>query len=246
MRVVVAGSTGVVGRHVVAVAQQRGHEVVGLSRGQGVDLLTGDGLASRLEGADAVVDVTSTRTQRKSAAEKFFGQVTTNLLAAEQQVGVSHHLALSIVGIDDVPLGYYQGKLCQERVLAGGDVPWTVLRSTQFHEFSEQSLRFAALGPLSLVPRTLCQPVAATEVAAHLIDLAEAGPGGRTPDLAGPERLQLVDMARRVVQAKGLKRRVLAISAPGAAAKAARDGALCPTTDGPRGRQTFAEWLSAV
>ena len=206
---------------------------------------TGAGLAKRLVDADAVVDVTSIGTQNRKAAAAFFGGVTEHLLAAGAVTGVGHHVALSIVGIDDVDTGYYAGKRHQEQVLAEGVVPWSVLRATQFHEFAEQALGFARVGPFSLVPRMLSQPVAASEVAAALVDLVEAGPSGRVPDLAGPEKLQMVDLARRVSKVRGLGRRVVGVRLPGAAGRAMRSGALTPTSAGPRGRISFEEWLSA-
>jgi uncharacterized protein YbjT (DUF2867 family) len=243
MRIAVGGGTGVVGRHVVEVARERGHEVVVLARSEGVDLTTGVGVANRLADVDAVVDTTSVATQKRAAAEAFFGGVTRTLLAGESEAGVGHHVALSIVGIEDVDTGYYAGKRLQERTLAEGAVPWSVLRATQFHEFAEQTLGFVRIGPFSLVPRMLSQPVAAGEVAEALVDLVESGPAGRVPDLAGPEKLQMVDLARRVSRARGLGRRVVPVRMPGAAGGAMRTGALTPASDGPRGRITFDQWL---
>ena len=245
MKIAVAGGTGVLGRHVVEVARQRGHEVVVLTRSEGVDLTSGEGLADRLAGVRAVIDATSTKTQNRSKAEEFFGAITRNLLGAEEQAGVGHHVLVSIVGIDDVPSGYYQGKVLQERLVTEGQVPWSILRATQFHEFAEQALSYVRIGPFSLVPRMLSQPVAAVEVAEALVDLAEAGPSGRAPDLAGPEPLQMVDLSRRVSAARGLRRRVVPVWVPGKMGKGLRSGRLIPTSDGPRGRQTFAEWLGA-
>ena len=126
-----------------------------------------------------------------------------------------------------------------------GEVPWTILRATQFHEFAEQALGYVRVGPFSLVPRTLSQPIAAVEVAEALVDLAQAGPSGRVPDLAGPEQLELVDLSRRVSQARGLGRRVVPVWVPGTLGKQLRSGGLLPTSDGPRGRMTFSEWLGA-
>ena len=244
MRIAVAGGTGTVGRHVVDVAWERGHDVVVLARSEGVDLTTGEGLSRRLAGVDAVVDVSNVATQRRSEAQRFFRAVTTALLAAEAEQGVGHHVVLSIVGVDQVPLGYYAGKRLQEQLVADGPVPWSVLRATQFHEFAEQSLGFVRLGPVSLVPRMLSQPVAAREVAEALVDLAAAGPSGRVPDLAGPERHDVVRLARRFVRARGMRRAVLPLRVPGAAGRAMRSGVLAPQGEGPRGRITFAQWLA--
>lgn len=245
MRIAVAGGTGVVGRLVVEVARDRGHEVVVLARSTGIDLSTGSGLLDRLAGVDAVIDTTGVAIQKRTETEAFFGGVSEHLLAAEVRADVGHHVVLSIIGIDDVDTGYYAGKRRQEQVVTSGPVPWSVLRAAQFHEFAEQALGFVRVGPFSLVPRMLSQPIAAVEVAGALVDRVEAGPIGRAPDLAGPEKLQMADLARRVSKARGLGRRVVPVRLPGVAGKAMRSGALTPRTDGPRGRISFAQWLGA-
>lgn len=244
MKIAVAGGTGIVGRHVVRLAEARGHEPVVLARSQGVDLMTGEGLQGRLAGVDAVVDATSVVTQNPRKARAFFGAVSRNLLAAEQEAGVGHHVAVSIVGCDEVTLGYYHGKVEQERVVTSGDVPWSLLRVTQFHEFALQILHASRVGPFCFVPDMLIQPVASVEVAEALVDLVEAGPSGRVPDLAGPERHRMVDLCRRVSEARGLGRRVVSVRIPGKAGRGIRSGALIPA-DGPRGRITFEEWLAS-
>ena len=248
LTVAVAGGTGVVGRHVVEVARERGHRPVVLARSEGVDLTTGEDLAARVSGADAVVDVTGTFEQQRAASEAFFGGVTRTLLAAERAAGVGHHVVLSIVGVDDVPSGYYAGKRLQERLVSGQtgapEVGWSILRATQFHEFAEQALGFARLGPVSLVPRMLSQPVAAREVALALVQLVERGPSGRVPDLAGPEQHRIAALARRVSRARGLGRGVVEVPLPGAAGRAMRRGALLPAGGGPRGVVTFERWLA--
>ena len=243
MRIAIAGGTGLVGRHVADAARNRGHEVVALSRSAGVDLTSADDLAARLAHVDAVIDTTNVGTQRRKAAERFFGDVTRHLLAAGSAAGVGHHVALSIIGADRVPMGYYAGKCVQERLVEAGPVPWSVLRSAQFHEFAEQVLGFLRVGPVSLVPGMLTQPVAAVEVGAALVDLAERGPAGWAPEIAGPEIHQLVDLARRVDRHRGLGRRIVPLRVPGAAGRAVRGGALTPAADGLRGRMTFDEWL---
>jgi len=239
-RIAVAGGTGVVGRHTVDAARERGHDVVVLSRSEGVDLTTGAGLAERLEGVDAVIDTSNQVSQKREESEAFFGAVTRTLLGAEAAAGVRHHVVLSIVGIDDVDSGYYAGKRLQERLVAEGLVPWSVLRATQFHEFAEQALHFMRVGPVSLVPRMLSQPVAAREVGEALVTLAEGDPVGQAPELAGPERLQIVDLARKVADGRW----VVPVPVPGAPGKAMRSGALVPKGDGPRGTLTFDAWLA--
>jgi uncharacterized protein YbjT (DUF2867 family) len=132
----------------------------------------------------------------------------------------------------------------QEELVLAGPVPATVLRATQFHEFAVQMLG-QAVGPFVPVPRMLSRPIAAREVARALVELA-AGPAlGLAPELAGPEDQQMVSMVRRVVRARGLRKLVVPVSLPGAAGRAMRDGGLLPTSPGPRGTETFEEWLTA-
>ncbi len=265
MKLVVAGGTGVVGRRVVECARERGHEVVVVSRSAGIDLAgaagaagaararTGLGLdvqlARVLAGADAVIDVTSVQTQSAAASERFFGTVTRTLLTAEETAGVGHHLALSIVGSDRAPSGYYAGKALQERLVGEGRIPSTILRATQFHEFAQQLLGQFSLGPVSVVPKMVSQPVAAREVGEKLVLLAEGGPAGRAPDLAGPEVLRMADMVRSYATATaigaaiGRRRGVLEVPLPGGFGKALRDGTLLAGPGAELGRQRFAEWV---
>jgi uncharacterized protein YbjT (DUF2867 family) len=245
MRIAVAGGTGVVGRYVVEAARAAGHDVVVMSRGRGVDLVTGQGVDRALDGVDVVVDVTNVTDLRRKVATAFFESTTRTLLAAEERAGVRHHVLLSIVGIDRVEgYGYFTGKLAQERLVCEGRVPWTILRATQFHEFPEQLLARLP-GPFGVVPRMRSQPVAAREVGEHLVRLAEGPALGMAPELAGPREEQLVDMARRLVRARRARRWVVPVSFP-KAGPAMRGGALLPDADGPRGRITFDEWLRAA
>ncbi|MBN9195938.1 MAG: NAD(P)H-binding protein, partial [Microbacterium sp.] len=199
MRIAVAGGTGTVGRHVVAVARERGHEAVVLSRAAGVDVSTGDGLDAALAGVDVVIDVTSVATTKASVAEHFFETATRRLLGAERRHGVAHHIALSIVGIDrrGEASGYYAGKIAQERAVATDEVPWTLLRATQFHEFARQMFERGRIGPVVVVPAMRSQPVAAREVAERLVALAEGSPAGRVRDLGGPRVERMSELSRR-------------------------------------------------
>lgn len=241
-----AGGTGAAGRHVVQIAADRGHDVAVLSRAHGVDLLAAPGLGPRLDGIDAVIDVTSIATQSAAASRRFFGKITTALLQAEAAAGVPHHVALSIVGADRAPFGYYAGKQLQERLVQAGPVPWTILRATQFHEFAEQTLQRFRFGPVCAAPRMVSQPVAAREVAERLVALAEGAPAGSAADLAGPETLRMAHLVRETARALGISTRVVELPLPGGFGRALRDGTLLGGADADRGVLTFAEWVAQL
>src|SRR5690606_34833311 len=122
----------------------------------------------------------------------FFTAATGNLVTAAADAGVRHVVLLSIVGIDRNPHDYHAGKIAQEKIVMGSAVPWTILRTTQFHEFAGQILRRAGVGPFRIAPtRTPVQPIAVEEVAACLASLATGTPQGRGRDLAGPHQEEL-------------------------------------------------------
>jgi uncharacterized protein YbjT (DUF2867 family) len=244
MRVAVAGGTGVVGRYVVEQLREAEHEPVVLARGLGVDVLAGTGLDAALEGAAAVVDVLNIATSNRARAVAFFEATSRNLTAAGQRAGVRHHVALSIVGIDRVPLGYYAGKVRQEEVVLDGPVPASVLRATQFHEFPGQLITQLARGPVVPVPRMVSRPVAAREVARALVDLALGDPVGMAPELAGPEVFRMPDLVRRVLRHRGSRKLVVPLWLPGKLGKAMAGGGNLPTGTYQQGKLTFAEWLA--
>src|SRR5579862_2901756 len=165
MRIAIAGGTGTLGRHVAAELTERGHEVRVLSRHAPeyrVDLTTGAGLAAALDGCQVVVDA-SNGPPRAAAATLVAGN--RRLLDAGREAGVEHHVCVSIVGCDRLPVRYYQVKTEQEDVVARGPLPWTIVRATQFHELLAGF--FAAAARFGVVPavRGVLQPIAAADTA---------------------------------------------------------------------------------
>jgi uncharacterized protein YbjT (DUF2867 family) len=111
MRIAIAGATGNIGALTVAILERGGHEVMRISRSLGVDLSTGAGLDDALAGIEAVVDVTNSPAAGLAETVAYFGTATRNLLAAEEQAGVRHHVLLTIVGIDRIEgSAHYAGK----------------------------------------------------------------------------------------------------------------------------------------
>lgn len=246
MRVAVAGGTGVVGRHTVDVVRSLGHEPVLLARSVGVDLVSGRGVDAALAGVDAVIDTANLSTLSAREATDFFQTATGNLLAAATRAGLRHFVLLSIVGIDRMPHDYYAGKLAQERLVEESEVPWTILRATQFHEFAGQLFDRAKLGPLHVAPRARVQPIAAREVGQRLVGLAAGAPRGRTTDLAGPREERLDEMVKAYARRIGHRGWIPSVSLPGAQMKGMRAGLALPNADAELGRQTFAEWLDTI
>jgi uncharacterized protein YbjT (DUF2867 family) len=247
MRIVVAGATGTVGRHIMTAARARGHESVAVTRANGVDVIAGGPpLDEAVAGADALIDVTSVATMDADVSTAFFRAAATNLLASAHRAGVGHVVLLSIVGIDLNPHGYYAGKLAQEAVYAQSPQPWTTVRATQFHEFAAQVAPQAKLGPVQLAPRARVQPVAAGAVAEHLVTLAEGMPQRRATDIAGPREEQLSAMIRAWVRHRGGRGPVLAVNVPGAQMRGMRRGLALPHADARLMGPTFADWLAQL
>lgn len=245
MRIAVAGGTGMVGAMLVSRLESRGDDVEVLARSAGVDVVSDTRLAARLDGVEAIVDTLSVGTTRAKVATPFFERTSQRLLEAGREVGVRHHVVLSIVGIDRMAgFGYYRGKLAQESVVRRSGSAYTILRATQFHEFAGQLLERGRVGPLAVVPRMLVAPVAADEVAAALAELATAEPRNATLELAGPAEERVHLMARRLVRHLGSRTPVLGVPLPGPAGRAMRTGALLSADPWRVGSQRFEDWLA--
>jgi uncharacterized protein YbjT (DUF2867 family) len=239
-QVLVAGGTGAVGRVVVERLLDAGAQVRVLSRGRRPqapagqarqvfgDVTTGAGLVEAVTGVDTIVACTHQADRLVEAA-----------LAA----GKPHLVYISIVGIDRVPLSYYQRKLADERLIGDSGLPWTVLRATQFHDLVAAMLRALSVPPIMAVPAGWkFQPIDVHDVGARLADLARGEPAGRVPDIGGPEVLAITGLARRYLAAVGKRRPVVSVPLPGRVARGYRTGEnLAP--DRPVGAITFERYL---
>ncbi|TCC25550.1 SDR family oxidoreductase [Kribbella speibonae] len=232
----VTGGTGALGRPTVARLRDADHQVRVLSRKPGPgrvvgDLTTGAGLSAAVDGADVVVHLATSQGRRDIAQ-------TRNLL--EAAAGVRHLVVMSIAGIDRIPLPYYRHKLEVERLVAESGVPYTIQRATQFHTLLDRifSLKLPAL----FAPAVELQPIAVEEVAVRLTELVAAPVNGRAPDIGGPERRPVPELARVWRAVRGSRRPVVPVRVPGKVFRAFADGAAM--VDGPAyGRITFADYL---
>jgi len=245
MRIAIVGGTGLLGRPVTAELRERGHEVRALSRNAPeyrVDLTTGAGLDAALDGCQVVVDA-SNNSSRTAAATMVEG--TRRLLAAGQRAGVTHHVCVSIVGCDTMPVGYYRVKTEQEDVVTAGPLPWTIVRATQFHEFVAAMLGAAARYRLVPVPRGVLQPVAVAEAARAIADVAVAGPRRGRIEVAGPEVDAIRDLAMTWRRTSGQRALLVPLPVPGKVGRALRDGSLTTAHPDARGSVTFADWAKS-
>lgn len=244
MKIVVIGGSGLIGRGLVEVLQQRGHTALAASPSKGVDALTGKGLADAVAGAHVVVDVTNSPSFADDDVMRFFQTSTRNILDAARTAAVRHHVALSVVGADRLPeSGYFRAKVAQEKLIENGGVPFSILRATQFFEFLGAIADGGFDGTTVRVPATLMQPVAARDVSVELANVALGAPLGGMAEIGGPERLRMDDLARRVLLARDDSRPVVGDSNARYFGAPVDDGSLCAGDDARLGATHFADWL---
>ena len=245
MRIAVAGATGNIGKLTVAALTRDGHEVVPISRSQGVDLTTGAGLDAALAGVDAVIDATNAPATGREETVAYFGATTGNLLAAGQRAGVRHHVLLSIAGVHGVEgNAHYAGKREQERLVEAGPVPSTIVPATQFHDFAEMIVGWVEQDGVAPVPPLLLQPIAPADVAEVLARVAVGEPQGRHVDIAGPDPQDLVDMARRTLAARGRNVKLVPTWDGPLFGAAMAGNVLLPGKDAWLAPTTFEKWLA--
>jgi uncharacterized protein YbjT (DUF2867 family) len=208
-----------------------------------VDLLSGQGLAEALEGADVVVNLTNSPTF-DDASPAFFEKTMDNLLAAAKAAGVGHAVILSIVGADLVPgLVYYRAKVLQEEILKSGPVPYSIVRATQFFEFIDAVLSWTADEDTVRLPATLVQPMAAADVAQAVADVSAGAPLQGTRSVAGPEVFPLDELGKITLAAHEDHRTVVTDDSAGMFAAAAGD-ALIAKDGAVIAKTTYREWLA--
>jgi uncharacterized protein YbjT (DUF2867 family) len=245
-KIAVAGATGRLGHHAVEILRERGHEVVPISRGAGVDVISGEGLGEALGGVDLIVDAASSPTPEGAA--EFFTTSARNLQQAGAEHGVEGMLVISIIGTDHFDSGYNGAKVLQERAHLDGPVPARILRAAQFHEFVAELIEWTRQGDVSYVPKMRTQLVAARSVAealADLIDGANSAPvGNPVAEVAGPQPENLVDAASLFAAHDGNGLRIEAGEWPEDPEGLYPAGALLPGPIATLAGPTYEVWLN--
>jgi uncharacterized protein YbjT (DUF2867 family) len=252
MKIVVIGGTGLIGSKVVTNLTEHGHEAIPASPRLGINTITGEGVAAALDGAAVVVDVSNSPSFDYEPALEFFGKSTRNLLAAEQAAGVGHHVALSVVGTEELSqagdlgttiAGYFSAKAAQENLIKTSPTPYTIVHATQFFEFLKSIADDATDGDTVRLPIVRFQPMAAEDVAAAVARAAVGTPANGVVEVGGPEQFEFDVLIRRFLGASNDPRVVL--SDPSARYFGAMVGerTLVPADDASLGEIKFEDWL---
>lgn len=242
---IVIGGSGLIGKKVVNNLSRLGHEVVAASPSSGVDTMTGKGLAEALVGADVVVDVSNSPSFEDAAVLHFFKTAGRNILAAERQAGVGHHVALSVVGSDRLPdSGYLRAKMAQVTLIRNGGVPYSIVRATQFFEFMGAIAQSSIDGDVVRLSTGAMQPIAADDVAAALTDVAVGPPLNRIVEIAGPDKHPMAQFVEQFMRATGDRREVVADAGARYFGAQLDDASLTPGSDARIGAISYAAWLA--
>jgi uncharacterized protein YbjT (DUF2867 family) len=212
MKITVVGASGLIGTKVVELLRNEGIDVVAGSRSSGVDVLTGEGLADALAGADALVDVTNSPSFEDGPVMAFFTTSATNLVDAAKGGGVGHYVALSIVGVDGLPdSGYFRAKVAQEKIIADSGIPYSIVRATQFAEFADAITESMTSGDEVRVPNALIQPIPADQVATAVAQAAAGEPLNGIVNVGGPHKITFEQLARASLVRKGHETQIIVV-----------------------------------
>ncbi|WP_433446979.1 SDR family oxidoreductase [Streptomyces sp. CA-142005] len=245
MKVVVIGGTGLIGSKVVARLGEHGHEAVAAAPSTGVNTLTGEGLAEVLKGASVVIDVSNSPSFEDEAVMDFFRTSTTNLLKAETEAGVTHHVALSVVGTERLQdSGYFRAKQAQEELIKASGIPYSIVHATQFFEFVKAIADAATEGDTVRLAPVKIQPVSSDDVAATVGRTAVAKPINGVVEVAGPDEFRLDQLIGKGLAAKNDPRTVVAdVHAPYFGAEL-KETTLLPASGAHIGEARFSDWLA--
>ncbi len=246
MKIVIIGGTGLIGTKVAGKLRQLGHTVIAGSPSTGINSITGEGLAEAMSGTDVVIDLSNSPSFEDGPVLQFFETSGRNLMAAETNAGVKHHLAVSIVGVDRMQdLGYMRAKKAQEDLIRQSGIPYTIIRSTQFLEFLPAIAATATQGNDVHISNVSFQPIAAEDVASFVTEFAISAPANGILEIAGPERHTQTEFVAAYLKEKDGSKNVIANTNSEYFGGPIPNDGLVPQGDAKLGSLHLTQWLAA-
>jgi uncharacterized protein YbjT (DUF2867 family) len=247
MTILLTGGTGTLGRHVLPLLRDSGHNVRILTRGSrrsehGAKYVTGDlrtgmGIEPAVDGIATIVHL--------AGGPKGDDEATRNLVRAARWAGVTHVVSISVIGADRIPLGYFRAKLGAEKAVAESGIAFSTLRAAQFHDLVLTIVAKVASLPVVPVPGGLrFQPVDSREVAARVAELSLGAPAGKVADLAGPAVHSMRELVADYLHARGKRRPTVPVRMPGNVGRAYRAADNLNLTTATHGERTWQEFLA--
>jgi uncharacterized protein YbjT (DUF2867 family) len=245
MKLVIIGGTGLIGSKLVTKLREHGNDAVAAAPNTGVNTLTGEGLAEVLQGASVVVDVSNSPSFEDAAVMEFFTTSTRNLLKAAGAAGVTHYVALSVVGTERLSeSGYFRAKIAQEQLIRESSIPYSIVHATQFFEFVKNIAAAATDGNIVRLAPVLIQPMAADDVAKAVGRIAVGAPVNGIVEVAGPEQVRLDELIREGLKARQDPREVVADPQSRYFGAMLSERTLVPADNARLGEIRFQEWLN--
>jgi NADH dehydrogenase len=226
MKVLVVGGTGFIGEALCRELDDRGHEVMALSRTPGdadlpgsVETVTGDvtdydSIEGAFDGMDAAYNLVSLSPLYKPRGSRTHDEIhlggTKHAVRAAEDHGVSRFVQMSALGADpDGPTAYLRAKGEAETVVRESDIDWTVFRPSvvfgdggEFVPFTKQ-LTTPYVTALPGGGKTRFQPIYRADMVRILADGIEGNHAGETDDIGGPEVLTLAEVTKLAYRAEG-------------------------------------------
>jgi uncharacterized protein YbjT (DUF2867 family) len=244
MKLVIIGGTGLIGSKLVTRLRGNGHEAVPASPDTGVNTLTGEGLAKVLQGASVLIDVSNSPSFEDAAVMEFFTTSTRNLLEAASAAGVTHYVALSVVGTERiVDSPYLRAKNAQETLIKAGGIPYSIVHATQFFEFVKRIADEATVGSIVRLPPVLIQPMAADDVAKAVGSVAVGPPVNGTVEVAGPQEFRFDELIRQGLAVRNDPREVIVDPHARYFGAELSERSLIPAGEARLGEIRFETWL---
>ncbi|WP_255192626.1 complex I NDUFA9 subunit family protein [Natronobeatus ordinarius] len=238
MKVLVAGGTGFIGRHLCAELVDRGHEVTALARDPDVsglpagvktamgDATAYDSIAGPVADHDAVVNLVSLSPLFEPPAGTSHEEVhlggTENLVRAAEAGGTSRFVQMS--GLDADPnakTAYLRAKGKAEQVVRESNLEWTIVRPSVVFGEGEEFVPFTKKLTTPYVTglpgggETRFQPIYVDDLVPMLADALEVDDHvGQTYEVAGPQVVTLADVAELAYEAEGKSVSVLPVPMP--------------------------------